>query len=314
MKTAEIGQLSILDNRLPHRPYCSSDLQYGVQIRPLKAALKLPYLQINPPHLRMWMVFDVDREGAAVAWEDADLPMPAWAAVNRINGHAHLAYGLSAPVLVADNARRQPIRFLQGIEGAYRTAMHADQGYSGLITKNPLHPLWRVLHGDYRLWELSELAEYAHVDKYVPRYAKKPEEAGLGRNCIVFEFLRQWAYRNIRAAKIRGNFVLWQADCNNRGLIRNGDFAYPLDGREVWHIAKSVARWTWNRFDLAASDQRFRDRQALRSRSGHYARWGENEDRQASARIMKAAGKSTREIADSLGVNQSTVSRWLATK
>ena len=200
---AESGQLAIFDNRLPRRPYCSADLQYGVQIRPLKAALKLPYLQINPPHLRMWMVFDVDREGAALAWEDANLPAPAWAAVNRLNGHAHLAYGLSAPVLVADNARRQPIRFLQGIEGAYRTAMQADIGYSGLITKNPTHPLWRILYGDQRLWELGELAEYGNVEKYIPRYAKKPEEVGLGRNCIVFEFLRQWSYRNIRAAKQR---------------------------------------------------------------------------------------------------------------
>jgi hypothetical protein len=85
----------------------------------------------------MWMVFDIDREGAAIAWEDANLPAPAWAAVNRENGHAHLAYGLSVPVLVAENARRAPIRYLQGIEGAYREALQADRGYSGLITKNP---------------------------------------------------------------------------------------------------------------------------------------------------------------------------------
>lgn len=304
---AECGQLSLLTDRLPQRPYCSADLQYGVQIRSLNAALKLPYLQINPPHLRMWMLFDVDRTGAALAWEDANLPAPAWAAVNRTNGHAHLAYGLSAPVLVAENARRQPIRFLQGIEGAYREALRADYGYSGLITKNPMHPLWRVLYGDQRLWDLGELAEYGNVEKYMPRHGKKPEEVGLGRNCIVFEFLRQWAYRQIRAAKQRGNFVLWQADCNNRSLVRNGDFLHPMDAREVWHIAKSVARWTWNRFDLAASDQRFSRLQAHRVRY----RWGDNEEKRASARIMSAAGKTSRQIAEELTVNQSTVARWL---
>lgn len=47
---AEEQQLSFFEDRLPHRPYCTEDLQYGVRIRPLKAALKLPYLQINPPH------------------------------------------------------------------------------------------------------------------------------------------------------------------------------------------------------------------------------------------------------------------------
>lgn len=308
---AEKGQLSFFADRLPHRPYCTEDLQYGVRIRPLKAALKLPYLQINPPHLRMWMLFDVDREGAALAWEDANLPAPAWAAVNRENGHAHLAYGLSAPVLVAENARRQPIRFLQGIEGAYREALQADRGYSGLITKNPEHPLWRVLYGPQKLWELGELAEYGQVEKYIPRHAKQPEEVGLGRNCITFEFLRQWAYRNIRAAKARGNFVMWQADCNNRGLIRNADFAYPLGGREVWHIAKSVALWTWRKFDLEASDRRFQELQAYRSGAAHRARWGDSESKRATARLMAASGHSSRQIASQLDVNQSTVSRWL---
>jgi hypothetical protein len=302
----ERGQLSIFADRLPHRPYCSSDLQYGVKIRPLKSALKMPYLQINPPHLRMWMVFDVDRPGAAIAWEDANLPVPAWAAANRENGHAHIAYGLSAPVLVTENARRHPIRFLQGIEGAYREALQADRGYSGLITKNPKHPLWRILYGDQRLWELGELAEYGSVEKYIPRHAKHPEEIGLGRNCIVFEFLRQWAYRNIRVAKQRGNYVIWQADCNNRALVRNGDFLHPMDGREVWHIAKSVSLWTWRRFDLAASDRQFREKQAFRVKQ----RWGDNEDKRASARLMRAAGQSVPVIASRLDVSERTVQRW----
>jgi hypothetical protein len=218
---------------------------------------------------------------------------------------------LSAPVLVAENARREPIRFLQGIEGAYRHALDADRGYSGLVCKNPTHARWRTLYGLQRLWELGELAEYGDVHKYIPRHAKKPEEYGLGRNCIVFEFLRQWAYRNIRAAKKRGNFVLWLADCNNRCLVRNGDFLTPLDGREVWHIAKSVATWTWRRFDLAKSDERFSQRQAARGALGGKAKGAANEEKRATARLMAAAGRPTRQIANVLAVNQSTVVRWL---
>ena len=45
------------------------------------------------------MLFDIDREGGALAWEDNGLPMPAWATINRENRHAHLAYALAAPVL-----------------------------------------------------------------------------------------------------------------------------------------------------------------------------------------------------------------------
>jgi hypothetical protein len=317
MQIVPLEQLQLFEPaRLPHRPYCTDDLQYGVKIRSLASALLLPYLQLNPPHLRFWMAFDVDRDGAALAWEHANLPSPAWAAVNPANGHAHLAYALSAPVLVAENARREPIRFLQGIEGAYRYALDADRGYSGLIAKNPTHARWRTLYGLQRLWELGELAEYGDVHRYIPRYAKKPEEYGLGRNCILFDFLRQWAYRNIRAAKQRGNFVLWLADSNNRALVRNGDFPAPLDGREVWHIAKSVATWTWRRFDLAKSDERFQQRQAKRGEKGGKAsgaaRLQASEENRATARLMASKGMSIREISAEMGQPRSTVHRWIS--
>jgi hypothetical protein len=301
--------------RLPRRPYCADDLEHGLKIRPCSTAMRLPYLQLNPPHLRFWMLFDVDREGAAMAWEDANLPKPAWAAMNPANGHAHLAYALSAPVLVAENARREPIRFLQGIEGAYRHALDADRAYSGLISKNPTHARWRTLYGLQKLWDLHELAEYGDVHRYIPRHAKKPEEYGLGRNCIVFDFVRLWAYQHIKAAKQRGNFVLWLADCTERGLARNGDFTHPLDSREVGHITKSVATWVWRHFDIAKSDQRFSERQAKRGAKGGVAsgvaRAQASEDKRSTARLMATAGQSSRQIAAELKVNQSTVVRWL---
>ena len=134
-----------LDERTPHRPYCTDDLRAGLRIRTRRAALRLPYIQANPPHLRFWMLHDIDRPGGALAWEDAGLPPPAWAAINRDNMHAHLAWGLSAPVLTGDAGRAEPIRYLCAIESAYRAALDADPGYSGLITKNPLHERWQVL-------------------------------------------------------------------------------------------------------------------------------------------------------------------------
>ena len=95
---------------------------------------------------------------------------------------------------------------------------------------------------------------------------------------------------------------------NNRALERNGELRIPLAGNEVWHIAKSVAKWTWNKFDLAASDARFGKLQAYRSKQ----RWGDSEDKQASARLMAAAGRSVREIAAELQVGKSTVARWVS--
>jgi hypothetical protein len=301
-------------DRRPRRPYCSDDLSEGLRIRSLSAALSKPYIQVNPPHLRVWSIFDVDREGGALAWEDARLPPPAWAAINRQNGHAHLVWGLVAPVLVdSPDMRQAPMRYLCAVEAAFRAKLEADPGYSGLITKNPAHPLWRVLRGPRIGYELGELAEWVDLPKHLPR--RKPEQIGLGRNVTLFDWLRQYAYRNVRFYKtdVR-NFVLWQSHLNSKALERNGDFQQPLDGREVWHIAKSVSKWTWRRFDIAASDARFRELQAHRGRNGGVAsglsRAAASEDKRASARLMRAQGMSLRAIAAELGVSHEIVRKW----
>jgi hypothetical protein len=201
------------------------------------------------------------------------------------------------------------MRYLCAVEAAFREKLQADHGYSGLITKNPAHPLWRVLRGSRLGYELGELAEYVDLPKHAPK--RKPEEVGLGRNVTLFEWLRQYAYRHIRNYKgdVR-NFVVWQAHLNNKALLRNGDFQYPLDPREVWHICKSVAKWTWRRFDLAASDARFSALQAARGRASGEARLAASEDKRASARLMRAQGMSLRAIAEALGVPKSTVGVW----
>lgn len=305
-------------SRWPRKPYCSDDLENGVRIRSLSTAIKKPYIQANPPYLRVWSIYDVDRPGAGLAWEDCGLPPPAWSTVNRENGHAHLVWGLTAPVLVdSPDMRQAPLRYLCAVEAAFRAALQADSGYSGLITKNPAHPLWRTLMGPQLAYELGELAEYVDLPKHLPR--RKPEEVGLGRNVTVFDWLRQYAYRQIRHYKgeVR-NFVLWQSHLNNKALERNGDLLTPMDGREVWHIAKSVSKWTWRQFDIEASDARFSALQAHRGAKGGVAsglsRAAANEDKRASARLMKQAGYSVRAIAEALGVSIGSVSVWCSAK
>lgn len=298
-------------SRWPRKPYCSED-KTASSIRTLKHALTKPYIQANPPHMRIWSIYDVDRPAAALAWEDANLPPPAWVAVDKQSTRGHLVWGLSVPVLVdSQDMRQAPMRYLCAVEAAFRAKLDADAGYSGLMTKNPAHNMWRVLRGPHQCYELGELAEWVDLPKHLPK--RKPEEIGLGRNVTVFDWLRQYAYRHIRHYKgdVR-NFVLWQSHLNNRALERNGDFVHPLQGNEVWQIAKSVSKWTWRRFDLDASDARFSKLQAHRSKQANLARWGDNEDKQASARLMAAAGRSVREIAAELDIGKSTVARWVA--
>lgn len=207
--------------------------------------------------------------------------------------------------------RQAPLRYLCAVEAAFRARLRADPGFGGLITKNPAHPLWRVLRGPRIAYELGELADWVDLPKHLPK--RKPEEVGLGRNVTLFEWLRQYAYRNIRHYKYEvRNFVAWQSHLNGKALERNGEFRVPLSPREVWYVAKSVSKWTWHRFDIAASDKRFSAVQAARGRAGGLAKGAANENKRASARLMHAqGGMSTRDIARELGVDQSTVSRWL---
>lgn len=301
--------------RWPRRPYCTDDLTSGLRIRSLAKALTQPYIQVNPPHLRVWSLHDLDRPCAAVAWEDADLPPPTWTAINKINGHAHSAWGLDVPVLVDGlGARDAPMRYLVAIEALMRERLKADDGFSGLITKNPTHPLWRVLRGPCMAYSLGDLAEYLPgLEKYRPK-RRAPEEVGLGRNVALFDKLRHWAYRAIRpywGGRLDG-WNAWVAQCNNRALVLNADFRQPLDGREVWHVAKSVAKWTWRN----TTAEGFSAWQAKAGQKGGKAS-GEarrlaNEDKRACARLMRAKGISFRAIAADLGVGVMTVHDWCA--
>jgi len=297
--------------RFPRKPYCS-DSKGAHCIRTLQKALLKPYIQINPPHLRVWSIFDIDRPRAALAWEDANLPAPAWAAVDKVTTKGHLVWGLSVPVLVnAPDMRIAPLRYLCAVESAFKSKLNADMGFSGLITKNPAHDQWRVLRGSRHNYDLAELAEWVDLPKHLPK--RKPEQVGLGRNITVFEWLRQYAYRNIRSYKTDvKNYVLWQSHLNNKALERNGDFTNPLQGNEVWHISKSISKWTWNRFDIAQSDRKFSQIQAHRGRLGGIAKGLANEEKRASARLMAISGRSQKSIADALEVDARTIRRWIS--
>jgi hypothetical protein len=116
-----------------------------------------------------------------------------------------------------------------------------------------------------------------------------------------------------------GDGIFWgsglepQAHVYDRALERNADFKHPLDAKETWHIAKSVTSWVWKKDPAAAAA--FVSRQAFKGKLGGVAsgvaRLKASEDKRSSARLMAAAGQSTRQISKDLSVDQSTVVRWL---
>lgn len=252
----------------PSRPLCSDDLSHGLWRSSLEDALKQPYIQANPQR-RIWtLLFDVDRNFASLAWEDANLPPPTWSAMNPENGHAHLAYTLKVPVAKSDAAKLKPLRLLARVQHAMTTALDADRGFIGLITKTPTHKRWRTTVWRPEPYGLDELRNWLPDDLQLPKRIKKTEAMGYGRNVSLFESLRQWAYRNRRHFK---RYDAWLSACLGHAEQIN-TFNTPLGFNEIKATAKSVAKWTWQNFDVAASDARFSALQAYRNKASVTAR------------------------------------------
>lgn len=217
--------------------------------------------------------------------------------------------------MTTEAAREAPLRYLNSIRNAYTALTGADQGYTGLITKNPLHGHWRTLYGHGHLFDLPELAEYVpDLNKYTDR-TSPAESVGIGRNVALFEQIRHWSYREIRLFRGAGrqHFNVWSAHVLEQVEKRNGDFTEPLPYSEVKAIAKSVAKWVWARDPQA--EQQFIQRQTYRGAMGGkasgIARAKANEDKRVQARLLAAKGISQKAIATELGVTDRTIRNWL---
>lgn len=297
---------------LPYKPYCSDDLAAGVRIRPLKTAKNSLYLQINPPTQQHYLIFDVDRQGAAFAWEDCNVAPPNYAAINPENGHAHLVYKLAEPVATSENARLEPLRYLAAVERGYRVELGADAGYSGLITRNPYKSRTLCIHKhEYDLFELSDwlkrdLGEYDEQETVV---------AGLGRNVTLFDTTRVWAYRAVRLYRVTERsrlFNVWRNEVENYALGINAQFMSPLPYSEVKATAKSIAKYCW-KYDFEMYS-RFLKRQVERGRKGGAAKGASNAEKRALAMALVQQGLTQKEIGVRLGVSDRSIRNWLMRK
>ena len=310
-------QLQLFEAGLPRKPYATDAVESGLHITSRRRALTRRYLQFNPPHLRVLTVYDVDRPGAVLAWEDADLPGPLFASANRQTGHAHLGWALDAPVLVEhEEARAGPLRFLCAVESLMRARLQADEGFVGLIGKNPLHPHWLTLWGPPYAYGLAELGEWLPgLEKHQPR--RRPDRVGLGRNCDSFDWLRRYAYREIRAwwkaPRKAGVYVAWQQHLYDQAQSYTAnEHRPPLDFRESWHVAKSVARYTWNNTTEDGFSKWSARMGAKAGQASGQARRRRTAERDAKIRRLRALGWTQQRIADEVGIPRRTVAYVLS--
>jgi DNA-binding CsgD family transcriptional regulator len=341
---AEVRGESAIDRirrTLPYRVLATNDFKQGVRLwgRDVAAGNALE-IAPDPPGWLSALRFDVDDDPIAetlvgtdadehtilvsvarTKWSDVGLPPPNLMAINRRTLHAHYTYLLANWVRTDGDRGWREVRFAGAIDAAMTAQLGADTSYSGRFTHNPLHPnAWDVVELRAEPYTLTELASYVDLQS-VPRRA--PTSSGIGRNVATFDRLRHWAYGAVSTFAKHGRDA-WDAAVaakastiavDVRAEFPNANHAYREC--EVRATARSVARWTWERYVagvpiavvearaiLAAENTRRRAENARRRR-GAVSRdiyLAGAAERRTEANQLRAAGASMRAIAERLGI------------
>jgi hypothetical protein len=232
---------------LPRRPLASNNLLAGVYRHARGEALGMRYVESNPSMLSNLLVVDIDHADATMraCWDRATW-WPNLVVENPTNGHAHAVWALAEPVTRTEYARRKPLALAAAVSEGLRRSVDGDQGYSGLLTKNPVHGSWTtVVCNAERLYGLHELAGYLGEAGYLPpaswKRSKRRNTTGLGRNCSIFETARTWAYREVRHHFGDANGLHVAISAHVHEL--NAEFPEPLAHNEAQDIANSIHRW-----------------------------------------------------------------------
>jgi len=242
---------------LPRYPYATDNLAEGLERRTRPRALTARYVEANPRAMSSLLVVDVDSDNAVMRAMECigSHPIPNVIVENPDNGHAHAIWQLTAPVARTEYARRKPVAFATAVTEGLRRAVDGDAGYSGLITKNPLHGSWDGVQTRVKPYTLEELRDGlgAHMPppKWLTTQRKNP--VGLGRNCTIFETARFWAYREIRNHWGDPDSLTHAIRAHVTAL--NAEYSEPLPTTEARDIANSISRWITTRSNMWADGQ-----------------------------------------------------------
>jgi transposase-like protein len=310
---------SYIAERFPRRPYVSNDLSLGTLIRPLQMAGSYRYLQHNPPSHDHVLVIDYDAEALPVpakeAWRAAGLPAPTWIAQTPGTARGHLAWALATPVCTSHAARLGPMRYLAAIEQAYCRALHGDDEYVGLLTKNPINSsAWDTQWIEPTAYTLEQLAEAVQLPKpdRRQRLTAPIEPVGLGRKVGAFESTRHWAYSAVSGYWGAGYDVWYRAVRTYVDTV-NGGFREPLPEAHIKSIAKSVATWVWRRFtpSTKATLVAATHTPAVQALRGRQKGAKVRDEKMETALQRIASGESQKAVAGDLGVTDRTLRNWI---
>ncbi len=301
-------QLKNFEENLSKKPYCTDDLQYGLQIRSKNIAVTRRYIQHNKPTAVKYLAFDIDYPGVTEQIRNTCLPPPNLIAYDRKSGRSHVFYCLGVEVYKVQNAHRKPLELLAAIESQLCNGLMADQGYTGLICKNPLHDAWEVQELRQQPWELAEFLEYLELP---PKKTTKKPAYGLGRNVFLFDDTRFWSYAQVLSYRLAGAKDEFFKAVLNYAIQKNQQFPAPLSFPEVQATAKSIAKWTWNKYTARMSDEEFSSKQVARGLKSGRARLHKTLKHRVLANLYSMMGMRQVTICKILGVSKYSVSRWV---
>ena len=210
------------------------------------AAWKFRYLELNPANSASVLVFDCDDPETLLRvfppfGGPSELPQPNWTSWNLANAHAHVYYCFRAAVHKNLESRRAPQIRLAAIAEAYAAKLNADDGYAGILSRNPMsrphRGAARTQWGRRCGYCLDELAEPVGIGRRARLPSIETARTAEGRNCITFELSMRWAGSKKNA----------QLPVLPVSLGINQQFSCPMGFGEVTHIAKHVegyrAQW-----------------------------------------------------------------------
>lgn len=287
-------------------------------------AWKFRYLELNPANASSVLVFDCDDPETLLRvfppfGGPSELPEPNWKSWNRKNGHAHVVYCFRAAVHRNLESRSAPQIRLAAIAEAYAAKLNADDGYAGILSRNPMtrphRGAARTQWGRQRGYCLDELAEPVGIGRsaHLPRI--ETARTAEGRNCITFELSMRWA-----GSKKHAELPVLPV-----ALGINKQFSVPLGFSEVAHIAKHVegyrAQWiagtgpvkgrrTGGFYDHSSALQAARGKKGGHAKAKKLA--SENEERNSLIVLARTTtGATQQELAAEFGLHQTTVGRIL---
>jgi hypothetical protein len=335
--SSQIEIFSSVIERLPKKPYVLAEKGAAMVIRSLQSELKRKdhrYIQHNQPNSLSFMVFDIDTPRAILAHEKVDILAPSFYTVDKEKTTAHAVYMLDTPVHRNQHSKQSPQRLFATLENIYGVKLGADRGYSGLVMKTP----WYENHSVYMPDEcistvsLTEMCEYVDFAKYNAEIKESKNRSKViteayseSRNVMVFDMARKKAYKDIRE-HWGGRYEEWEGSVykivqdawSKVSVINAKDAPYLIS--EMKATARSIAKWTWKnttpaKFQTFVELTHLPHQQSARGKKGGIAsgeaRLALTSDKREQARELRAGGMTTREIGQMLGVNHTTIVRWI---